>query len=85
MVTGAVDLALDQTDNDFEVIVVDDGSTDDTQAVLGQYDDEKRVTVLEHEANRGSSAARNTGIDAAEGEFVCQLDDDCWRPAKVEK
>jgi glycosyltransferase involved in cell wall biosynthesis len=85
IVTGAVDSALDQTDDDLEVIVVDDGSTDDTQAVLGQYDDEKRVTVLEHEANRGISAACNTGIEAAEDEFVCQFDDDHWRPAKVEK
>jgi len=85
-VTGAVDSALAQTYDDLEVIVVDDGSTDETQDVLEAYADDPRVCVLRNETNRGISASRNRGIEAAEGEFVCQLDDDDrWRPSKLAK
>jgi glycosyltransferase involved in cell wall biosynthesis len=79
----AVDSALAQTVDDIEVIVVDDGSTDDTLAVLERYDDD-RLCVLEHGTNRGVSAARNTGIESAAGEYVAFLDsDDYWRPGKL--
>jgi GT2 family glycosyltransferase len=57
----------------FEVIVVNDGSTDDTAAVLGEYD--FRVITTE---NRGLSNARNTGMEAATGEIVAYLDDDAY-------
>ena len=79
----AVDSALAQTLDDIEVLVVDDGSTDDTAAVVEGYDD-PRVRLLSHDGNRGRSAARNTGIEAAHGEFVAFLDsDDQWLPAKL--
>jgi GT2 family glycosyltransferase len=58
---------------DFEVIVVDDGSTDDTAAIAAYYD----VQLIRTE-NRGLSAARNTGIEAASGEIVAFLDADAW-------
>ncbi|WP_178917291.1 glycosyltransferase family 2 protein [Natronomonas gomsonensis] len=80
----AIDSALAQTVEDIEVLVVDDGSTDDTAAVVGDYDD--RVRYLPHDRNRGRSAARNTGIDAATGEYVAFLDsDDRWLPHKLER
>lgn len=79
----AVDSALAQTLEDIEVLVVDDGSTDDTGAVVAAYDD-PRVRLLSHDGNRGRSAARNTGIEAAQGEFVAFLDsDDQWLPGKL--
>lgn len=62
-----------QKDVELQVIVVDDGSTDDTAYVAREHG----VTVLRHEANRGASAARNTGIGAATAPVVAFLDDDC--------
>jgi GT2 family glycosyltransferase len=84
LLTRAIDSVLAQTYEDFELVVVDDGSTDDTEEVVTGYDDE-RVRYLPHETNRGANPARNTGIEAAEGEYVAFLDsDDEWRPRKLE-
>ncbi|MBI2881604.1 MAG: glycosyltransferase [Candidatus Tectomicrobia bacterium] len=58
---------------DYEVIVVDDGSTDDTAAIAAEYD----VRLIRTE-NRGLSSARNTGMEAATGEIVAYIDDDAW-------
>lgn len=81
----AVDSALEQTLEDLEVIVVDDGSSDDTGRIVRAYDD-ARVRYFEHSENRGGSAARNTGIDHAEGEYIAFLDaDDEWKPTKLER
>ncbi|MFC7138069.1 glycosyltransferase family 2 protein [Halobaculum litoreum] len=85
MVGRAIDSALAQTVDDIEVVVVDDGSEDDTEAVVTAYDDD-RVRYLAHESNRGVSAARNTGLAAATGEYVAFLDsDDEWLPRKLER
>jgi glycosyltransferase involved in cell wall biosynthesis len=62
-----------QKDVDLQVIVVDDGSTDETSAVASEHG----VTVIRHEVNRGLAAARNTGIAAATAPVVAFLDDDC--------
>ncbi|WP_135823751.1 glycosyltransferase family 2 protein [Halorussus ruber] len=84
LLSRAIDSVLAQTYDDFELLVVDDGSTDDTEAVVTAYDDD-RVRYLAHETNRGANPARNTGIEAAESEFVAFLDsDDEWRPRKLE-
>jgi hypothetical protein len=69
----ALDSALAQTLAGVEVIVVDDGSTDDTPAVLSRYTD--RVRVI-RQANRGLAAARNAGLAAARGTYVSFLDAD---------
>lgn len=77
----AVDSVLAQDFRDCEVIVIDDGSTDDTPAVLAVYGDAIRVV---HQANGGMSTARNTGIRTARGDFVAFLDaDDYWLPGKL--
>ena len=81
----AVDSVLAQTARDFELIVVDDGSTDDTQALLNAYDD-PRIRSVAHGSNRGANVARNTGIGAATGTYVAFLDsDDEWHPRKLER
>jgi len=81
----AMDSALGQTVADLELVVVDDGSTDDTQAIVEGYDDD-RVRYVAHETNRGANVARNTGIEAADGEYVAFLDsDDEWKPTKLER
>lgn len=77
----AVDSVLAQTFRDFELIVVDDGSSDDTVRRLSAYGN---ALQLIRQANRGVSAARNTGIDAARGRWIALLDsDDYWLSEKL--
>ena len=75
---------LDQTYPDLEVIIVNDASPDNTEAVIKQFDDD-RIQYIVHEKNKGLSAARNTGIRASLGEYIAVLDgDDLFHPQKVE-
>jgi glycosyltransferase involved in cell wall biosynthesis len=84
-VPRAIESVLAQTYSDFELIVVDDASTDNTEATVRAYDDD-RMTYLAHQTNRHVSAARNTGIAHASGEYIAFLDDDDeWRPTKLKK
>jgi glycosyltransferase involved in cell wall biosynthesis len=77
----AIDSALAQTYPKVEVIVVDDGSTDSTAEVVGAYG--ARVRYL-YQQNAGTAAARNTGIQSAQGELIALLDqDDRWLPEKL--
>lgn len=83
MVVEAIESVLAQTYRDFEVIVIDDGSTDGTEAHLQPYLASGRI-AYERQENRGVAAARNTGIRLARGELVCFLDsDDLWSPTKL--
>jgi len=80
-VTQAIDSVLAQTYTDYEIIVVDDGSTDKTREVLEPYMD--KITYI-YQENTGVSAARNTGIKIAKGVWLAFLDsDDEWLPEKL--
>jgi len=80
----AVDSVLRQTFSDLEVIVIDDGSTDDSVERVSSINDD-RLTLLENEANEGIPATRNRGIRRSKGKFLCFLDqDDIWLSKKLE-
>lgn len=81
----AVQSVLNQTYSHFELIIVDDASTDNTAQVTGEISD-PRVRYVRHEYNQGGAAARNTGIDLAQGKYIAFLDsDDLWLERKLEK
>jgi glycosyltransferase involved in cell wall biosynthesis len=75
-VVKAIQSVLEQSANDYEILVVDDGSTDDTQCALKPYADKIRYF---HQKNSGVSSSRNRGIREATGDWICFLDsDDEW-------
>src|SRR5262245_18116247 len=77
-VRQSIDSVLQQDYGPMEILVVDDGSTDDTVKILGEYGD--RIKVL-HQANGGPAAARNRAVRAARGEYLAFVDgDDLWLP-----
>ncbi len=79
----AVRSVLGQSFADLELVVVDDGSSDDLRGALAAFAD-ARLRLLRHERNRGTAAARNTGIRASRGSAIAFLDsDDEWLPAKL--
>jgi glycosyltransferase involved in cell wall biosynthesis len=79
----AVDSALKQTYTNIEIIVVDDGSTDNTKEVLQKYGDK---LVYIRQDNQGAAAARNRGLAAARGDYICFLDaDDVYYPDNIVK
>jgi glycosyltransferase involved in cell wall biosynthesis len=83
LIGRAIASVLAQTYRNFEIIVVDDASTDDLAAALAEADC-PQLRCFTHPRNRGAAAARNTGIAAANGEFVAFLDsDDVWYPEKL--
>jgi GT2 family glycosyltransferase len=78
LIGKTIDSVLQQEFTDYEMIIVDDGSTDNTLNVLMAYDDKIRVF---HQSNRGPGAARNLGIQHAKGQYTAFLDsDDLWFP-----
>lgn len=73
---NCIDSILCQSFDDFELILVDDGSTDSSASICDNYEKlDNRVNVI-HKTNGGVSKARNTGIDVASGKFICFIDSD---------
>jgi glycosyltransferase involved in cell wall biosynthesis len=81
IVKDAIESVLAQDFTDFELIAVDDGSTDNTSEILGEFESDIRVI---RQTNRGVSAARNRGIQASVGRWIAFLDsDDLWLRQKL--
>lgn len=84
-VCQAIESVLSQTYKDFEIIIVNDGSTDNTQKVLKRYHKNKKIRII-NQNNRGPCCARNAGISQSRGKYVSWLDaDDIWRKDMLEK
>jgi glycosyltransferase involved in cell wall biosynthesis len=83
IIKEAIDSVLAQTFNEYELIVVDDGSEDNTAEILAGYNN--KIQII-HQANSGVSAARNRGIVSSSGRYIALLDsDDLWFPEKLNK
>jgi glycosyltransferase involved in cell wall biosynthesis len=83
LVQAAIESVLRQEFKDFDFVIVDDASTDNSAEIIRQYSD--RATVVLREQNGGEMAARNTAISVAQGEYICYLDsDDEWFPWTLE-
>ncbi|VEP12237.1 Glycosyl transferase family 2 [Hyella patelloides LEGE 07179] len=84
LICQTLNSVLRQSYQNLEIIVVDDRSTDNTETVINSIND-PRIRYLSHSTNQGGAAARNTGIDAAKGEYIAFLDsDDVWVANKLE-
>jgi len=82
-ISRAVESVLNQTYQDFEIIIIDDGSTDNTGEIVQSIKDD-RITYIKQE-NAGPAAARNKGLEIAKGEYIAFLDaDDMWKANKLE-
>jgi glycosyltransferase involved in cell wall biosynthesis len=81
----AIDSILNQTYKDFEFIMIDDGSTDDTVKIIESYND-SRIKLYKNEKNMGLSYATNRGIELAKGEYIALVDsDDVYYNTRLEK
>jgi hypothetical protein len=78
---GAIESVLHQSFKDYEIIIIDDGSTDSTQQVVKPY---LKSCLYIYQENKGRGGARNTGLKKAQGEYIAFLDaDDLWLPEKL--
>jgi glycosyltransferase involved in cell wall biosynthesis len=83
LIGETIEGVLNQTFDDFEIIVVDDGSTDSTREMVRRFDGP--INYL-YQENRGRSCARNRGFEASSGDYICFLDsDDVWLPRMLER
>ena len=86
LVDKAIKSVLSQTYQDFEIIVIDDGSTDNTEEIIRGFKDKRVKYIKKYKKNRGISATRNIGIKVARGKYIASLDsDDEWLPDKLDK
>ena len=86
-IVSAIQSVLNQTYQGFEIIVVDDGSTDNTKEIMREIQtQDKRIRYIGYEKNKGAPTARNTGIKASRCDYIAFQDsDDEWSPEKLEK
>lgn len=81
LVSRAIDSVLNQTYKDFELIIIDDGSTDNTKSLIDSYLQKDKRIVYFYQENKGWPSALNKGIELSKGEYIAFLDSDNeWLP-----
>ena len=85
-IAGAIQCVINQTYKDWEMIIVDDASTDNTQAIVAEFaQTDDRIKYIHKEKNTGAASSRNRALREARGRWVAFLDsDDLWEPEKLE-
>lgn len=86
-ISKTIESVLNQSYTDWEMIIVDDCSSDNSVDIIQKFiNADSRIRLICHEKNSGAAVARNTGIENANGRFIAFLDsDDCWNSSKLEK
>lgn len=85
-IAESIKSALDQTWRNIELVIVNDGSTDETDRIVQEYLSDERVLYFQHDQNKGLPATRNTGIRISTGEYIAFLDsDDLWHREKLQR
>ncbi len=85
-ISEAIESVLNQTFTDFELIILNDCSRDDTENIINKYISDVRIIYVKNEKNLGVSETRNKGIDRAKGKWIAFLDsDDIWKEDKLQK
>ena len=86
-IKDAVESVLAQTYENWELLVIDDGSADNGYNIVKEYSDkDKRIKLLKNEKNSGVTKTRNKGIESSEGRYIAFLDsDDMWQKEKLER
>lgn len=85
-ISEAIDSILNQTHQNFEIVIIDDGSTDNTESILKKYMNKEEKIKVYTQVNQGVSKARNNGIKKATGKYITFLDaDDLYHPTFLEK
>lgn len=81
-----IESVLKQTHSNWELIIVDDCSTDNTDEIVGQYLADKRIRYIKNDTNSGAAVSRNRALREAKGKWIAFLDsDDLWEPDKLQK
>lgn len=85
-ISKTIESVLAQTYSNWELIIVDDCSTDNTDEIVGQYLSDDRIRYIKNEKNSGAAISRNRALQEAKGKWIAFLDsDDLWEPLKLEK
>ena len=85
-IAESIECVINQTYKDWELLIVDDCSTDDTDEVVSRYLTDSRIKYLKNEKNCGAALTRNRALREARGEWIAFLDsDDLWMPEKLER
>jgi glycosyltransferase involved in cell wall biosynthesis len=85
-ITESIESVINQSFTLWELIIVDDCSTDDTRAIVSNYLSDNRIQLIENDTNLGGAETRNVAIRKAKGRYIAFLDsDDLWAPTKLEK
>ena len=86
-ITHTIQSVLKQTHTNWELIIIDDASNDDTLSIVNNYaSNNSNIKVFQNKMNQGAAVTRNKGIEEAQGDFIAFLDsDDLWKPHKLEQ